>query len=296
MTHLPVEERPRAAVGDGAACDAIGAVATVYYWELRKLAAQKRTWLGILAAALTPALFWFSIQISKITPNDGPYEDPLGQGLHHSGLALLPVVLSEINFIGPAMLAALVAGDIVAGEDVGGTLKTILTRSVRRGQILAGKTLAVFSYIIAALIVYSVFGTAVAVAGWGFHPLANISGHTMSASQALGLTLVALAVYLVPVLALASFGLFLSVIARQSVAAVIGTIFYVLALQGINSIHAFAAAQPYNLVVQLKAWQGVFKTPADGGAIVHSLWLSLIYIVVPLAAAALIFKRRDVAS
>jgi ABC-2 type transport system permease protein len=295
MTQQAVQEPPTSAVDNGGRRGAIGAVPTVYYWELRKLAAQKRTWLGIVAAAVTPALFWFSIQISKITPNDGPYEDPLGQGLRRSGLALLPVVLSEINFIGPAMLVALVAGDIVAGEDMAGTLKTILTRSVLRGQILAGKTLAVFTYLVGALVVFWVFGTAVGVAGWGFHPLADISGHTISAGHALGLSLVALAVYVVPVVAMASFGLLLSVLARQSVAAVIGTIFYVLALQGLNSIHAFSAARPYNLVVQLKAWQAVFKTPTDS-AIVHSLWVSAIYIVVPLVVAALVFKRRDVAS
>jgi ABC-2 type transport system permease protein len=292
VAPTPVDRRQGRASID----DSLNAVLTVYRWEIRKLTAQKRTWLGIAAAALTPALFLISIQISKVTPNDGPYEDPLGPGLRHSGLALLPVVLSEINFIGPAILVALVAGDIVAGEDIGGTLKTILIRSIRRGQILAGKTLAVFSYVLAALIVYWVVGTAVGVAGWGYHPLANISGHTISASHAVGLTAVGLADYAAPVLAIASFGLFLSVLVRQSVAAVVGTVFYVLALQGLNAIQAFAAARPYNLVVQLKAWQGFFETPTDWATIAHSLWLSLLYIVVPLAAALVVFQRRDVAS
>ena len=40
------------------------------------------------------------------------------------------------------LITALVAGDIVAAEDHNGTLKTILTRSVERGQIFAGKALA----------------------------------------------------------------------------------------------------------------------------------------------------------
>jgi hypothetical protein len=57
-----------------------------YRWELRKLMAQKRTWLGIAAAALVPVIFLVSIQISKVTPDDGPYDTPLGTcatpGLH----------------------------------------------------------------------------------------------------------------------------------------------------------------------------------------------------------------------
>lgn len=275
---------------------ALGAIGTVYHWELRKLAAQKRTWLGIAAAALTPVFFLISIQISKITPNDGPYEDPLGTALRHSGLSLLPVVLTEIKFVGPAILVALVAGDIVAGEDVGGTLKTILIRSIRRRQILAGKALALFSYVLVALVVAGMVGIAVGVIGWGYHPLANISGNTTSASQALWLTALAMADYAMPVLAIASFGLFLSVVARQSVAAVIGTLFYVLALQGLNAVHAFAPAKPYNLVVQLEAWQGLFSTPTDGAMIAHSLWVSAIYLIVPLVAALIIFQRRDVAT
>ena len=48
-------------------------------------------------------------------------------------------------------MTALVAGDIVATEDSSGTLKMILTRSLTRGQILAGKTLATFTYVLVLL-------------------------------------------------------------------------------------------------------------------------------------------------
>ena len=44
------------------------------------------------------------------------------------------------------LVASLVAGDIVANEDGNGTLKTILTRSVDRGQVLAAKVLAALTY------------------------------------------------------------------------------------------------------------------------------------------------------
>lgn len=113
--------------------DSLAAVAATYYWELRKLVAQKRSWIGIAAAAIIELVFLISIEISKVTPNDGPYADPMGHGLRQSGLALTPVVLKGIAYFGPAIIAALVGGDIVANEDGGGTLKTILVRSVRCG-------------------------------------------------------------------------------------------------------------------------------------------------------------------
>jgi ABC-2 type transport system permease protein len=47
---------------------------TAYRWELRKLRSQKRTYIGIGAAALLPILFVTVMAIQK----GGPYDAPLG--------------------------------------------------------------------------------------------------------------------------------------------------------------------------------------------------------------------------
>src|SRR5207244_3206983 len=100
-----------AATRSGSFRDTVAAVFAAYYWELRKLVAQKRSWIGLAAAAIVELVFLISIEISKVTPNDGPYADPMGQGLRHSGLALTPVVLKEIAYFGPAIIAALVRSE-----------------------------------------------------------------------------------------------------------------------------------------------------------------------------------------
>jgi ABC-2 type transport system permease protein len=267
-----------------------------YRWEVRKLMAQKRMWLGIAAAALVPVIFLASIQISKVTihPPDGPYDTPLGLNLRRSGLALDLVVFKLIGVIGPALIVATVAGDIVAGEDMAGTLKTVLVRSLRRGEILAGKALALMTYLVAALVVYAVVGALTGVIAWGFHPITDLTGHEMSALRALGLTAAAMAIYAVPVAAIASFGFFLSVVTRQSVAAIAGTLLYALALQGVSALSAIASARPYLLVGQLTAWHDLFQTPTAGDAILRSLWVSALFALLPLAAAWVAFTRRDV--
>lgn len=117
-----------------------------------------------------------------------------------------------------------VAGDIVASEDMEGTLKTILVRGLRRTHVLAGKLLALLTYLVAAMAVFFVVSTVAGVIAWGFHPLVNLSGQRLSALHALALDVPAVAIYCVPVLAIASFGLFLSVLTRQSVASRPGTI------------------------------------------------------------------------
>ena len=129
-------------------------VLTVYVWELRKLAWQKRTYLGLGAATVVPLIFVSALILQSGSPNDVP----LGRYVRDSGLAI-PLVLLVFGSIWLfPLITALVAGDIVAAEDHNGTLKTILTRSLDRGQIFAGKVLASLTYTATALAVgYLVF-------------------------------------------------------------------------------------------------------------------------------------------
>ena len=87
--------------------------------------------------ALAPLIFVVALALQSGSPNDVP----LGREVRDSGLAI-PLVLLVFGSIWLfPLITALVAGDIVAAEDADGTLKTILTRSVDRGQIFAGKLL-----------------------------------------------------------------------------------------------------------------------------------------------------------
>src|SRR5213075_1537654 len=117
-------------------------VLTIYRWELRKLRAQKRTYLGLGAAAVVPIIFAVALATQKGRPNDVAF----GRYIHDTGLAI-PLVLLLFGSVWMfPLITALVAGDIVAAEDRHGTLKTILTRSVERQQVFAAKALATATY------------------------------------------------------------------------------------------------------------------------------------------------------
>jgi ABC-2 type transport system permease protein len=268
----------------------IGGTFVAYRWELFKLAAQGRTWIGIATAAVGPVVYLL-LEITQ-----GPPNAPLADNLGHTGVGFALVVFKLIAVIGPAVIVALVAGDIVASEESDGTLKTILTRSLRRSQVLAGKLAALFTYLVVAMAVFFAVSTIGATIAWGLHPLVNISGHRLSALHALALDVPAVAIYSLPVLAIASFGIFLSVVTRQSVAAVGGTLIYAMALQGVAAITAIKSAHPYLLTNQFTAWHDLFQTPTAGDAIVRSLWVSAAFALPPLIAAWLVFNRRDVAA
>ena len=81
------------------------------------------------------------------------------------------------------LVAALVAGDIVANEDGNGTLKTILTRSVDRGQVFAAKALAAMTYAAVAVFLSAAVATVAGVISWGFHSVTTLSGTVVSAPK-----------------------------------------------------------------------------------------------------------------
>ena len=265
--------------------------ATVYRWELRKLRSQKRTYLGLGAAVAVPIIFVVATSLRGGGPNDVAF----GRYIHQSGLAIpLVMLLFGAIWMYP-LITALVAGDIIASEDHNGTLKTIFTRSLDRGQIFAGKTLAAASYAIAAILLS---GTVAVVAGCiasGFNPLPTLSGSTVSASRALELVMASLLVYLMPILAVACIGLLLSAMTRNSAAAIVGTLMVSLLIQLIGILPGLGGLRPYLLSEQFNAWQGLLRTPADWAPVIRSAWVCALYGLPALFAAYLVFLRRDVA-
>jgi ABC-2 type transport system permease protein len=266
--------------------------ATVYGWELRKLRFQKRTYLGLGAAVLVPIIF---VVATSLQGQGGPNDVAFGRYIHDSGLAI-PLVLLLFGAVWMyPLITALVAGDIFASEDHNGTLKTILTRSLERQQIFFGKALAAATYAITAILLSGVVAIVAGCIESGFNPLTSLSGTQVSAAKALGLVFASLGFYLIPVLAITSIGILLSVVTRNSAAAVVGTLMVSLLIQLIGILPGLQGLHPYLLSTQFNAWQGLLRTPVDWTPIVRSLWVCALYALPALVAGFLAFLRRDVA-
>ena len=268
-------------------------VGTVYRWELAKLRYQKRTYLGLGAAILVPILFALAIHFHHNRHRGGGFA--FSDYLSRSGLALpLVILLFGAIWLFP-LIVALVAGDIFASEDHNGTLKTILTRSLERHQIFAGKALVAATYAAVAVLLG---GTVAIIAGTvqsGFNSLQSLSGTIVSAPKALELVYVSLLVYLVPIAAIVCLGLLLSTVTRNSAAAIVGTLMFSLLIQLVGVLPGLSGTTPYLLSTQFNAWQGLLRTPIDWEPIVRAVWVCALYGIPALAGAFLIFLRRDVA-
>jgi ABC-2 type transport system permease protein len=266
-------------------------VLSIYRWELRKLRSQKRTYLGLGAAALVPVIFSVAVAAQSGGPNDVPF----GRYIHDTGLAI-PLVLLLFGSVWMfPLITALVAGDIVAAEDHNGTLKMILTRSVDRQQVFGAKTLAAMTYAAAAIALTGAVAVIAGVAVSGFKPITSLSGTQVSAPRGLGLVGASLLVYLIPILSVASIGLLLSTVFRNSAAAVVGTLMVSLLLQLIGILPGLGGLRPYLLSTQFDAWQGFLRTPVDWAPVVRAAWVCSLYALPALGAGFLVFLRRDVA-
>jgi ABC-2 type transport system permease protein len=266
---------------------------TAYRWELRKLVSQKRTYLGLGLVIILPLFFVVFQSVHQRHPHEqgNIFESQITQ----SGLATPVLMLLFLSVFMLPLAAALVAGDIVAAEDGNGTLKMILTRSVNRGQVFAAKAFAAMTYATIAVFLSAAVATGAGVASWGFKHVVTYSGTVVSAPEGLLLVFAANACYLIPLLTVASIGVLLSTATRNSAAAVVGTIGFVILLFIVAQIPGLEGIKPYLLNEQFENWHGLLRTPTDWAPIAHSAWVCALYAIPALFAAYLVFVRRDVA-
>jgi ABC-2 type transport system permease protein len=266
---------------------------TVLRWELRKLVSQKRTYLGLGLGMILPLIF---VIVQNLHQNHGRGGENIFESqITQSGLATPVLMLLFLSVFMLPLIASLVAGDIVANEDNNGTLKTILTRSVDRGQVFAAKTMAAMLYAVLAVFLSAAVATAAGVISWGFNSVTTYSGTVVSAPKGLLLVFAANACYLIPLLTVASIGVLLSTATRNSAAAVVGTVGIVILLLIVAQIPGLEGIRPYLLDEQFQNWHGLLRTPTDWAPIGHSAWVCALYAAPTLLAAYLVFLRRDVA-
>jgi ABC-2 type transport system permease protein len=268
------------------------ATLTAYRWELRKLISQKRTYLGLGLAVILPLIF---VLVQSLRNHHDRGENIFVSQITQSGLATPVLMLLFLSVFMLPLIASLVAGDIVAAEDGNGTLKTILTRSVDRGQVFAAKALAAITYATIAVFLAAAVATIAGVAAWGFSSVRTYSGTVVSPSEGLLLVFAANACYLIPLFAVASIAVLLSTATRNSAASVVGAVGVVILLYILGGIPGLEGLKPYLLTEQFEAWHGLLRTPTNWSPIGHSAWLSALYAGPALAAAYLVFVRRDVA-
>lgn len=263
---------------------------STYAWELRKLLRQRRTLLGFLGVVAPSVLFAVALTVRSGEPDGAAF----GAFVRETALAFPLVNLFFGAFWLFPLVTALVAGDIVATEVQRGTLKTVLTRSVSRTRLFWAKVAATASYVAAVMVVMAlaalVAGTLIA----GLDPLPGLSGQEIAVPRGLALIGASLAVYTVPLLALAAFGVLLSVLTRNSAGAVVGTLMLAFMLRLVDLLPGLEPLGPYLITSHFEAWQGLLREPVDLGPAAVAVAVCAAWAVPCLLVAWWDFRRRDV--
>ena len=134
--------------------------------ELVKLFRRPRTWISMVLTCALPFVVAIFITITHLAP-------PPGQGS-----AFLSAVLQDGELYPAAALAlvlpvflpvavAVVAGDSIAGEAAGGTLRYLLVRPVGRTRLLVAKLISVTAYVLSVVlaVTFTAYATGVFLLG-----------------------------------------------------------------------------------------------------------------------------------
>ena len=267
-------------------------VARGYRFELVKLLAQWRVRLLIIACWLAPGLFVAVVSQQSNLPSDTTF----GRWMNATGWAGPLVILGFAGLYALPLLTSLVAGDVFAVEDRLGTWRHLLVavRSYRR--IFAVKALASLTVILLLTVGLAVSGIVGGLASVGTQPLVGLDGHLLGSGATAGKVVLAWIVALAPTVALAAIGLLGSVALGRSP---MGLLLPVL----VAIVMDLAQMLPLPVAVRLAlpsygyiAWCGLFTSPAQVGPVLISVVVSLVWAVVAVVLAYVLFLRRDFTS
>jgi ABC-2 type transport system permease protein len=299
--------------------------------ELAKLFRRPRTWISMVLTCALPFMVAVFITITHLAP-------PPGQGS-----AFLSAVLQDGALYPAAALAlvlpvflpvavAVVAGDSIAGEAAGGTLRYLLVRPVSRTRLLVAKLISVVAYVLLVVlaVTFTAYATGIFLLGpsraaavgqapggtgaGGAVPgaVSGIAGQAPTAGQAAGgavtslsgapLSLLqlaeriagAIAFITVSMLGVAAIALFLSTITDSALGSALGALAALVASEILVTLNAATVVQPYLPTRYWLAWIDFFRQPVFWRDIQRGFGIQAVYVVVFLAAAWANFSTKDV--
>jgi len=259
-----------------------------------KAARRWRTWL--LAAALggIPVLIVIAVKLSPPTAGADADAPPFLLQIVRNGLFAPLTGLAVIQPFFLPLATGLFAGDAIAGEAQGGTLRYLLVRPVRRTSLVLSKYASAMTLL--GLLLLWVVGCGAFWGGvvFGFGPLPTLSGTTLSVAQASVRILAAAGYILLGMSGIAAMGLFVSTLTDSGPGATVATVILGIASEIMDQIPSLHVIHPYLPTHGWLAFTDLFRFPVEWGGMRGGLIVSAAYTAVFLTAALLSFGRRDV--
>jgi len=268
----------------------------MYRVELAKSLHRWRTWLLAAAIGAIPAIIVLAIRVSPPQPQAAEDAPPFLFQIASNGLFAALTGLAVVQPFFLPLAAGLFAGDAIAGEAQGGTLRYLLLRPVRRSRLVLAKYGSAMTLLAALVVVTMVTGVVAGAFVFGLGPLPTLSGSTLSVGESL-LRIGGSGVYMVLVMSgIACVGLCISALTDSGPGATVATIVLAIASQIMDQIPSLRVLHPYLPTHGWLAFTGLFRFPVDWAPMRGGLLVSAVYSVGFLTVALAAFRRRDVTS
>lgn len=213
-----------------------------------------------------------------------------------SALAFTAYVLYMCAPILLVAIAALFAGDSIAGEAATGSLRYLLTAPIRRGVLLwrAAASAVVLTTLSVLVLVAAALVVGVLAFGWG--PLETPIGGTLEPRIAvlrMGLATLSIMASLAPFLAAAFLA---SVVIDSPLGAVAAGVAPAVVSQMLDSMVSLGSLRVVLPTHYQYAWGRIFIDPPDLSDVRAGAMQAAVYTVLLVAAAVGTFARRDITS
>lgn len=268
-------------------------------WELRKLAARPRTWLGFGAALVWQVAGAMILRIPAVRAG-------ITAQFHHAGLSFAEsftgltsaayMLANTMTFVG-SVFVALVAADLVAQEREEGTLRTIFSRPVTRWRLFSIKLLTALAYTVVLTWFIGLCGLAIGLVAEGPGRLVMI-GYKESIFGVFewgeGLRRYTLAVALVSAsectLALFAFAFSCGRMKPVTAAALALSVFII--DDAVRNLPALQSVRHHFLMTRVIAWAGAYNDPLHTARL-RRCYSDLAILDAALAGAAWLAFRRS---
>ena len=269
--------------------------------ELAKLFRRPRTWVTIGLLCLLPTIVAVFLSITDVAPRPG--EGPAFLSAVLANGKLYPA--AALGLVLPLFLpvaVAVVAGDAVAGEAQGGTLRYLLVRPVGRTRLLAAKLVSVMAFLLVA--VTAVAATAYVVGTRLFVPVpgspativTGLSGGVLTPQQLAARTVLVIGYIALSMLGVAAMALFLSTLTDSPLGAALGALAALVTSQVLVTLDAASSVRDYLPTRWWLAWVDIFRDPILWHDVVRGVEVQGGYAVVLLGLAWAGFSTRDITS
>jgi ABC-2 type transport system permease protein len=265
--------------------------------ELRKMFRRPRTWATIAVLNALPIVVAVLLVLTDLAPRPGEGPPFLSAVLRNGTLYPLAALAIVLPLFLP-IAVAVVAGDAVAGEAQGGTLRYLLARPAGRTRLLVAKLVSVLAFVLVTVLVVAAVGYVVGTTLFDAQPIGgtSVSGTSLTPADIAGRTLLAIGYIAVSMLGVAAFALFFSTLTDSPLGATMGALAVLVASSLLFTLDAASPIAPYLPTRYWLAFVDFFRDPILWRDVVRGLALQGVYVGVLLLAAWANFTTKDVTS